>query len=130
VQHAFGFVHALRTTSMSVMAAFNQRDFVADFREVLFLAGREVVQTPRTVPAADEFVHRIRPDEPAPPVNEAHPGNLLQGPQQKRGCRGKQGALRKDERLAFLIISEFAEPRLFDVRFARKNVLYDGSRRG
>ena len=40
-------------------AALDQGDLVAKFREVVFLAGRKVIENHDAMPAADEFVHRV-----------------------------------------------------------------------
>ncbi len=66
---------ALRTISMSVMLPLMKVILLRIFGEVIFFAGREVVQHDHAVAAADEFVHRVRADKTGAARNEvAHSG--------------------------------------------------------
>src|SRR5712692_4550564 len=76
VQHVFRFVHGFPHYLNVRDAALDESNLVADFRQVVFLAGRDVVEYDHAMAAADEFVYRIRADKAGAARHEvAHSGN-------------------------------------------------------
>src|SRR2546426_4830435 len=55
-------------------AALHQRDFAANFGEVVFFAGREIVEHNNAVSPLDQFVHGVRADKSGAARHQvAHP---------------------------------------------------------
>src|SRR5260370_9367673 len=104
---------ALRTTSMSVMLPLINVILLRIAARFSSLPEERSSSTTTPCPRRTSSSTVFDPIKPAPPVTTKRIQEiLLQGPQQKGGCRGKQGALRKDEPLALLIMSEFTEPQM------------------
>jgi hypothetical protein len=53
VQHVIGFVHGATNGFQIIDAALDEGNFVADFGEIVFLAGGEVVQDDDAFAAAN-----------------------------------------------------------------------------
>src|SRR6266481_6600631 len=59
MENVLHFVHGIAHDLDVRDAAFNEPNLAADFGEVVFLAGRQVIQNNNAVAAADQFVHRV-----------------------------------------------------------------------
>jgi hypothetical protein len=63
VQHVIGFVHGATNRFQVIDAALDERNFVADFGEIVFLAGREIVQDDDAFAAANQFIDGVGADK-------------------------------------------------------------------
>ncbi len=59
MQYIFRLVHGFPHNFYIRDASLDHSDLVAYFRQIVFLAGREVVEHDDAVTAANEFVHRV-----------------------------------------------------------------------
>src|SRR5205807_10554346 len=77
VQHVLRFMHGLPHHLDIRDAALDESDLVADFRQIVFFSGREIVEHYYAMAAPDKFVHRVGADEAGPARDEVpHPENL------------------------------------------------------
>ena len=63
MQHVIGFVHGAADGFKIVDAALDEGNFVADFRKIVFLAGREVVENHNTFAATHQFIDGVGADK-------------------------------------------------------------------
>src|ERR1700688_4948368 len=63
MQHVIRFVHRAADGFQVVDAALDERNLVANFSEIFFLAGREIVEHHDAFPAAHQFIHGIGTDK-------------------------------------------------------------------
>ncbi len=93
---------ALRTTSMSVMLPLIKVILLRISARFSSLPEERSSSTTTPCPRRTSSSTVFDPMKPAPPVTTKRiQGILLQGSQQRGGCRGKQGSSPTDERLTF-----------------------------